>query len=166
MVFVDYSILFKLFLAVLLGGLVGFERERRNRAAGLRTNILVCIGATLVTVSSLMFGPNADPSRIAGQIIVGIGFIGAGVIMKSEQSGGVRGLTTAASLWVVATIGLAIGIGFYFGAILTAILVFLTLEISSWLKIKSKVRKSPILKEDMPKFNKKILKINELPKDS
>lgn len=136
--FVDYNVLFKLFLAILLGGLVGLEREKRDRAAGLRTNILVCIGATLVTISSVMFGSSADPSRIAGQILVGIGFIGAGVIMK--EGGGVKGLTTAASLWVVAAIGLAIGIEFYFGAIITSLLVFFILETGRWFK--TKVRNS------------------------
>ena len=150
--FMDYTVLFQLLLAVILGGLVGFEREKRNRAAGLRTNILVCVGATLVTISSFMFGPSSDPSRIAGQIIVGIGFIGAGVIMKGLE--GVKGLTTAASLWVVAGIGLAIGIDFYFGAIATAILVFLTLGAGGWYK--RRVRKT--------EFDEKMTKIDEIPK--
>ena len=136
---ISADLVIKLFLAILLGGLVGFEREKRDRAAGLRTNILVCMGATLVTISSLMFGPSSDPSRIAGQIIVGIGFIGAGVIMK--EGGGVRGLTTAASLWVVAGIGLAIGIGFYSGAVLTAISIFFILETGRWFKTKVRKKK-------------------------
>ncbi len=104
-----------LVLAVVLGGAVGVERELQQKAAGLRTNILICVGATLFTVLSLeMAGPTGDPARIAAQIVTGVGFLGAGTIMQS--GGSVSGLTTAATMWVVAAIGMAVG----FGAVLEA----------------------------------------------
>ena len=134
---IETGVIIKLVLAVLLGGIIGWERETSHRAAGLRTHILVCLGATLVTISSLMFGDNADPSRIAANVVVGIGFIGAGVILKGKKEI-VRGLTTAASLWLIAIIGLALGIGFYIGAIVTTILAFFVLKIDDFFDIKGK----------------------------
>src|SRR5688572_6987783 len=96
-----------LLLAALLGGLVGWERERRDRPAGLRTHILVCLGSALITLVSIQLsGTRFDPGRIAAQIVSGIGFLGAGTIMR--QGNVVRGLTTAASLWTVAGIGMAV----------------------------------------------------------
>jgi putative Mg2+ transporter-C (MgtC) family protein len=120
----------KLLLAVVLGGLVGWEREVNERPAGLRTHVLVSLGAALVTVISLSFnGPGMDPSRIAAQIVSGMGFLGAGAILR--QGSIVRGLTTAASLWVVAAIGMAAGIGGNYAviAIFTTLLVFATLSL-------------------------------------
>src|SRR6476620_3521703 len=100
----------RLGLSFLVGGLVGFERERRDRPAGLRTHILVCMGSTLITlVSREIAGGHADPGRVAAQIVSGIGFLGAGTIFRAGNS--VRGLTTAAGLWVVAGIGMGIGTG-------------------------------------------------------
>jgi uncharacterized membrane protein YhiD involved in acid resistance len=97
-------------LAVLCGGAVGLERELRGKAAGLRTNILICVGATLFTQLSMdIAGPLGDPARIAAQIVSGIGFIGAGTILHSR--GAVTGLTSAATIWVVAAIGVALGAG-------------------------------------------------------
>src|SRR6476620_6931619 len=96
----------RLGLSFLVGGLVGFERERRDRPAGLRTHILVCMGAALITlVSRAMAGTRFDPGRIAAQIVSGIGVLGAGTIFR--QGSLVRGLTTAASLWVIAGVGMA-----------------------------------------------------------
>lgn len=124
---------FRLLLSVVLGGLIGFERERNNHAAGLRTHILVCMGSALIMVLS-MYGfaafvdePNVriDPARLAAQVITGIGFLGAGTIVMTGR--GISGLTTAASVWVVMAIGLSVGAGFYFPAILGAMLVFLIL---------------------------------------
>jgi putative Mg2+ transporter-C (MgtC) family protein len=119
-----------LLLAALLGGMVGFERERRDRPAGLRTHILVCLGASLITlVSSHMAGTRSDPGRIAAQIVSGIGFLGAGTIMR--QGNVVRGLTTAASLWTVAGIGMAVAAGAemaLLGAV-TALIVVFTLSV-------------------------------------
>lgn len=123
----------KLGAAVLVGGLVGFERERRDRPAGLRTHILVCLGSTLITLVSIeMAVGRADPTRIAAQIVSGIGFLGAGTIFRSET--GIRGLTTAAGLWVVAGIGMGIGAG---GAMLwvsvtAAALVFI---VNRWVRL-------------------------------
>ncbi len=98
-----------LLLAVLLGGLVGWERERHERPAGLRTHILVCVGAALMTLISNRTG--ADSDRIAAQIVTGVGFLGAGTILRDGTSGAVRGLTTAASLWAIAGVGIAVGCG-------------------------------------------------------
>jgi putative Mg2+ transporter-C (MgtC) family protein len=100
----------RLLLAAAMGGLVGWDRERRDRPAGLRTHILVCMGSALMTlVSAYMAGTRNDPTRIAAQIVSGIGFLGAGTIMR--QGNVIRGLTTAASLWTVAGIGMAIAAG-------------------------------------------------------
>ncbi len=113
----------RLAMSFLLGGLIGWEREIHGRVAGLRTHVLVCVGATLfMLVSGYVFFvyrelATVDPARIAAQIITGIGFIGAGTIMQARFS--VRGLTTAASLWVAAGIGMAVGCGFYSAAFIT-----------------------------------------------
>ena len=118
----ELAILLKLFLSALAGGLIGLEREKRGRPAGLRTNLLVSVGACTVMIISetffLKYGAyNAqsllrlDPSRTAAQIVTGIGFLGAGVILKEGAT--VRGLTTAATLWVVAGLGMAFGMGFF-----------------------------------------------------
>src|SRR5690554_1125523 len=104
------DLLVRLLLAAILGGLVGLEREISGKPAGLRTNLLICVGAALLTELSLSIGlltaerPNADPARIAAQIVSGIGFLGAGTIIQAR--GSVVGLTTAATLWVVAAIGI------------------------------------------------------------
>lgn len=106
------DIFLRILIAAALGAAIGFERERSHKSAGLRTNALVAMGAALLTVLSLSFGgPGADPSRIISNIIVGIGFIGGGAIIKEGQK--VSGITTAATLWVVAAIGIAVGMGFY-----------------------------------------------------
>lgn len=125
----------RLFLALFLGGLIGFEREVSSHAAGLRTHILVCVGSALVMLLS-MYGFSAfvnevnvrlDPSRLAAQVISGIGFLGAGTIIFNGRS--ITGLTTAASLWVVAGIGLAVGAGFYYPAVLACFMVLISLWI-------------------------------------
>ena len=127
-----WEIALRLGLAVLFGGVVGFERESHNRPAGFRTHILVCTGSSLIMMVSAYgflneFGAGypIDPGRIAAQVVTGIGFLGAGTIM--QQRGSIRGLTTAASIWVVSGIGLATGIGFYFGAALATALVLISL---------------------------------------
>lgn len=127
----EYEIALRLFLACVFGGIVGFERERNDSPAGFRTHILVSLGSALIMVLS-MYGfsdfdsGNKDPARLAAQVVSGIGFLGAGTILRDKTS--VRGLTTAASLWVVAAIGLASGAGFYFSAFFVTLLVFLTLD--------------------------------------
>src|SRR5213076_716975 len=127
--------LLRLAVAAGLGGAVGFERELREREAGFRTHMLVSVGSALFTLASaygfrdfLVHGGSvvrADPTRIAAQIVTGIGFLGAGAIIRQGLS--VRGLTTAATLWVVAAIGLATGAGYYSAAAITTVLVILSL---------------------------------------
>jgi len=129
----NYEILLRLALACFLGGLIGMERERNRHPAGLRTHILVCIGAALVMLSNIFIfekykgAANIDPARLGAQVISGIGFLGAGTIIKEGLS--IRGLTTAASLWAVAGMGIAVGLGFYTGAILATSFVFIILTI-------------------------------------
>jgi putative Mg2+ transporter-C (MgtC) family protein len=127
------EMMLRLGLAFLLGGLIGFEREQSNRAAGLRTNILVCVGSALIMLLS-RYGfaeyvghTQLDPARLAAQVVSGIGFLGAGVILFNGFS--VTGLTTAATLWVVAGIGLAVGAGFYLPAAAVTVLVLFALLI-------------------------------------
>ncbi len=128
----ELGLLGRLLLATALGGLIGLERELAGKPAGLRTNILICVGAALLmdisrTVAAAAEVGPADPARIAAQVVSGIGFIGAGTILVAR--GSIVGLTTAATLWVVAAIGLAVGSDAYAAAIGTAVLVFLTLLI-------------------------------------
>jgi putative Mg2+ transporter-C (MgtC) family protein len=113
----------RLGLALALGGLIGWQRESAEKPAGFRTHILVCVGAALFTLISAVgfFGTGADPARVASNIVVGIGFLGAGTIWRTGVT--VQGLTTAASLWTVAAIGTAVGVGYYAGAILTTAIV-------------------------------------------
>lgn len=131
----NFEILIRLAMACLLGGLIGIERERNRHPAGLRTHILVCVGATLVMLCNIFIFEkykgltNIDPARLGAQVISGIGFLGAGTIIKEGLS--IRGLTTAASLWAVACLGIAIGLGFYVGAILTTSFVLIILIIFS-----------------------------------
>lgn len=137
----------RLILSILLGGLVGYERQASNKAAGLRTHVLVCMGSCLIMILSMNVYrtveglTNADPARLAAQVISGIGFLGAGTIMKEGPL--VTGLTTAASIWVVSAIGLAVGFGYYVGAILATVLAFATLTVlyhlEQHLKARSKV---------------------------
>ena len=125
----------RLSLAAVLGGAIGFERELRDREAGLRTHLLVCLGSALFTIVSaygfrdfLTSGDQvirADPTRIAAQIVTGIGFLGAGAIIRQGLS--VRGLTTAATLWVAAAIGIAAGAGYYSGAVLGTVVTLIAL---------------------------------------
>jgi putative Mg2+ transporter-C (MgtC) family protein len=120
-------ILLRLTVAAALGGAIGLERELRERQAGLRTHLVVCVGSALFTlVSAYAFtSPRVDPTRIAAQIVSGIGFLGAGAIIRQGLS--VRGLTTAATLWLVAAIGMASGAGYYDAAIIATLGALLTL---------------------------------------
>lgn len=117
----------RLMLAALLGGLVGLERELKRRPAGLRTNMFICFGAAMFTVLSKELGGVNDATRIASQIIPGIGFIGAGSILRDK--GGVTGLTTAATVFVVASIGMAVGGGLFLPAVFATVLILLALLI-------------------------------------
>ncbi len=120
----------RLFVSAIVGGMIGFERETKNHPAGLRTHILVSVGSTLIMLISIggftAYSPNGDPARLAAQVVSGIGFIGAGTIFK--QGSTVRGLTTAASLWMCAGIGLAVGVGFYYAAIFASVISIASLS--------------------------------------
>lgn len=128
-----HIIIFRLFLAVLLSGLIGMERQNKNRPAGFKTHILVCLGSALTMMISKYvanepgFAGSFDPTRLGAQVISGIGFLGAGTIIREGAS--VKGLTTAATLWAVACVGLAIGTGFYWGAVFCAVLIFIVLKV-------------------------------------
>ena len=117
------EMILRVLLAAVLGAAIGYERERHGKAAGLRDHILISVGAALFTIASILgFGAGADPARIAAGIVAGVGFIGAGVIFRGGE--GVAGITTAASIWVAAAIGLAVGAGLYLiSAMATAITV-------------------------------------------
>ncbi|HNX81850.1 MAG TPA: MgtC/SapB family protein [Candidatus Omnitrophota bacterium] len=128
----DSQIVFRLSLSVILSGLIGLERQITRRTAGLRTHILVCLGSCLMMLTSLYVFDiykdltSVDPARIAANVITGIGFLGAGAILR-DRGDRITGLTTAASLWVVAGLGLAVGIGFYTAALVTTVLTLIVL---------------------------------------
>lgn len=128
----DFQMILRLLLTMVLSGLIGLERQVHRRDAGLRTHILVALGSCLIMLTSLYVfdiykdTASLDPARIAAGVITGIGFLGAGAIIREPEK--VRGLTTAASLWVVAGIGLAVGIGFSRVAIYTTVLVIIVLH--------------------------------------
>jgi putative Mg2+ transporter-C (MgtC) family protein len=127
------ELLGQLLLAVVLGGLIGLEREIKGKPAGLRTNVLICVGATLFTALSLRVAADrGDPGRIAAQLLPGIGFIGAGTILHTR--GAVTGLTSAATIWVVAAIGLALGLKAYVEAVGSTVLVMVVLAGLGWLE--------------------------------
>ncbi len=122
----EIQFIIRILLAFVLGGLMGYEREREDKPAGLRTHILVSLGSAQFTILSLYAFPGSDPARIASYIVAGIGFIGGGTIIQSR--GSVVGVTTAASLWVAASIGMTCGVGFYLAAITITIISFITLR--------------------------------------
>lgn len=150
----EAEMLLRLVLAVILSGIIGMEREALNKSAGFRTHILVGIGACLMMIISLSMpfirmpgdlaaiGSNCDPARIAAQVVSGIGFLGAGAIMSS--GGKVRGLTTAASLWAVAGIGLCVGAGLYITSAGAAVLTFATLSLFA--RVEDRIQKNRIIR--------------------
>lgn len=126
----ELDIILKILLAAMLGGIIGLERELAHKEAGLRTNILIAIGSALITVLSFKIAAltqSADPARLAAQIVSGIGFLGAGAIIQARFA--VHGLTTAATIWTVAAIGIAVGSGFYLLAFIVALLVVFVLTV-------------------------------------
>lgn len=129
-----WSVTFRIILATILGGAIGLERGHHGRAAGLRTHILVCLGAAIATMiglySALVLHFNSDPLRVGAQVVSGIGFLGVGTIMIKKQTQ-VTGLTTAAGLWATACIGLAVGIGFYWVALLAFAVVMISVTFLS-----------------------------------
>ena len=123
----ELTIVLRLLLAAALGAAIGYQRERAGKPAGLRTHILICLGAALFTIASIYgFGPASDPSRVAAGVLVGVGFLGAGVIMRTGE-GIVAGLTTAATMWAVAGIGLASGAGLYVASAVATALMLIVL---------------------------------------
>lgn len=154
-----YEILLRFILSIFIGGLIGYEREYQNRPAGFITHILVCVGASIIamtqilivqdSINMLLVYPNlanslkVDSGRLVSQVVSGVGFLGAGAILHNK--GSVTGLTTAATLWVVACIGIAIGMGYYFLSIISAIGVFCVLVVLK--KVKFKIQKKATNKQ-------------------
>lgn len=140
------SIAFRLVLATLLSALMGSERGRRGRAAGLRTHILVCVGATLAAMTGIYIVEElqvaGDASRIAAQVVSGIGFLGAGTILV-KNGNTITGLTTAACVWATGAIGLAIGYGFYEAAVIATVITYLTIKLLSEIE-----RKQPLYSKE------------------
>ena len=143
--FNTWSVILRIVLAVICGGIIGIERETKRRPAGYRTHTLVCLGAAMTMLTSqylMTAGWTTDPARLGAQVVAGIGFIGAGTIIVTRRRQ-VKGLTTAAGLWVSAIIGLAVGVGYYEAAILTTVFVILAETVLSKLEwhISSKAKK-------------------------
>src|SRR5215813_12984339 len=162
----DPSIALKLVLAAILGGIIGIEREIRDKPAGLRTNILICVGSTLfmsisTKVAQLLGG---DPTRIAAQIISGIGFLGAGAVLHSH--GFVLGLTTAATIWVVAGVGMALGSGMYLVAIFATAMSLATLYFLSFIEDRIQGRKSYSYSLVVTDLNQALASINKVLRDT
>lgn len=151
----------RLILAAILGAVIGIEREIKNRAAGFRTHIIVSVGACLIMligidgIGEFSSDTARDTARIAGQVVSGIGFLGAGTILQKKN--GVSGLTTAATLWLSGAIGLAVGIGYYEGAIIATVICLITLVSLKGISdlINKKTTKSYIMVFDTSNFNQK-----------
>jgi putative Mg2+ transporter-C (MgtC) family protein len=144
---INWEVLFRLFLAMLFGGVIGYERESAHRPAGLRTNLLVCLGAALIVLFESFYHEmnpgTTDNLRMAAQVVTGIGFLGAGTIIQTRSH--VIGLTTAATLWVTAGIGMAIGGGFYYAAGASLIFVLLSLRLLKLLENHLTVKNGRVL---------------------
>lgn len=161
----DPTIALKLVLAAILGGIIGIEREIRDKPAGLRTNILICVGSTLfmsisTKVAEILGG---DPTRIAAQIISGIGFLGAGAVLHSH--GFVMGLTTAATIWVVAGVGMALGSGMYWTAVFVTSMSIVTLYFLAFIEDKIQGRKSYSYALVVTNLNQALAAINKVLQD-
>jgi putative Mg2+ transporter-C (MgtC) family protein len=153
--------LIKILVAVLIGGVIGFERELHSKAAGLRTITLITVGAAMFTILSIKF---TDPAtaRVASNIVTGVGFLGAGAILFAE--GKVKGLTTASSIWVAAALGMAVGLGEYILGVATALVVVIVLDLFTrldrWLDVKGRESRSyEIVYTDRPGKDKELEKI-------
>lgn len=123
----ELELVLRLVAAFALGGVLGYERQRVDKPAGLRTHILVSLGSCLFTILSITAFPGGDPARVASYIVAGIGFIGAGTIIQTKER--VIGITTAASLWVTSSIGMALGAGYYMLAMVTTAITYITLKL-------------------------------------
>jgi putative Mg2+ transporter-C (MgtC) family protein len=126
----DLTMAIRMIVAAILSGAIGYQREKAGKPAGLRTHMLICIGACLFTLTGMYaFGTPADPSRIAAGVVSGIGFLGAGAIIFRSSDGYIAGLTTAATIWAVAGLGVAVGAGLYIPAVITTIIILIVLFI-------------------------------------
>jgi putative Mg2+ transporter-C (MgtC) family protein len=162
----DPAIPIRLILAAILGGIIGLEREIRDKPAGLRTNIMICLGSTLfmslsTQVAKLLGG---DPTRIAAQIITGIGFLGAGAVLHSH--GFVLGLTTAATIWVVAGVGMALGSGMYLVAVFTTAMSLVTLYFLSFVEDRIQGRRSYSYSLVVSDLNQALASVNRVLQES
>lgn len=119
-------------MSALCGGIIGLERQLRGKPAGIRTSILICLGTTIFIHLGALAGPGTDPSRVLGQVITGIGFLGAGVIISRE--GTITGVTTASVVWVLAAVGATIGLGHYAGAIALSLVTVIVLWVMDYLE--------------------------------
>ncbi|MBE0415065.1 MAG: MgtC/SapB family protein [Dehalococcoidia bacterium] len=129
----ELEMVLRLLLAVAMGGLIGLERQHAKKPAGLRTHVLVCIGAALFTIASIYgFGEGSDPARVAAGVVAGIGFLGAGTIIRTPE-GILVGLTTASSIWAVAAIGLVAGAGLYILTPVATLLMLIVLRLPKWI---------------------------------
>lgn len=128
----EYEILLRFLMAALWGGIVGAERQYRSKSAGFRTMIMISMGACFFTMMSMLIGAQGSHDRIASNIVTGIGFLGAGVIFRGENR--INGITTAATIWAVAAVGMGIGSGFYFASGCASILIFLILAVLPYLE--------------------------------
>ena len=159
-----YQVIFRSILAVLIGGLIGTERSRHGRAAGMRTHILVCLGSAMTAMTGIYMQETigGDPLRIAAQVISGVGFLGAGMIIL-KNGNVITGLTTAAGVWATATIGIAIGYGFYSGAVTVAALFLITIILFAKLE-RGKRRTEVIYLEidDMKRVNPLLHELKEI----
>jgi len=124
---ISYEMLIQFLMAAIWGGLVGLEREYRSKAAGFRTMIMISIGSCFFTMMSIMIGGTSNPDRIASNIVTGIGFLGAGVIFRGETR--VNGITTAATIWAVAAVGMGIGAGYYLYSAIASVFILIVLAI-------------------------------------
>ncbi len=124
---IEVEMVLRLLLATALGAIIGYQRERAGKPAGLRTHILICVGAAIFTIASIYgFGATGDAARVAAGVVAGVGFLGAGAIIRGGE-GIVAGLTTAATIWAVAGIGLAAGAGLYLISTVTAVVILIVL---------------------------------------
>lgn len=161
------TILIRCLMAMILGGLIGFERGLNNQPAGMRTYILVSVTSAMVMMTNQFvakFYPGVDPSRMGAQVVSGIGFLGAGMILITNRDK-VKGLTTAAGLWSSACLGLAVGIGFYEVALVVAIILIITLvylqKVKHRLKDRSPYEQFILQTQDIDSFNQAIAFIND-----
>jgi len=136
----NWTGVFRLILAAIMAALIGYDREKQNKAAGIRTNVIVAVISCVIMILSVevakssgsLIGVQGDPARLAAQVVSGIGFLGAGTILKQEDK--IEGLTTAASLWGVAGLGLAVGYGLYDISIAATLIIFISLRVAPSVK--------------------------------